>query len=150
LNYVKSKEIKMIRKASAVWNGGLRGGNGRMSSASGVLDNTQYSFSTRFENGIGTNPEELLAAAHAGCFSMALSAELERAELTPESVSTNSTLTFEKTDAGFTITKIHLNVVAKVPGADGETFAQIAESAKSGCPVSRALNTEITMDAKLG
>ena len=140
----------MKRKASAVWNGGLRGGNGRMSSASGVLDDTQYSFSTRFEDGIGTNPEELIAAAHAGCFSMALSAELERAELTPESVSTNSTLTFEKTDAGFTITKIHLDVVAKVPGADPETFAKIAESAKNGCPVSRALNAEITMDAQLG
>jgi osmotically inducible protein OsmC len=121
-----------------------------MSSASGVLDDTQYSFSTRFEDGIGTNPEELIAAAHAGCFSMALSAELERAELTPESVSTNSTLTFEKTDAGFTITKIHLDVVAKVPGADPDSFAKIAESAKSGCPVSRALNAEITMDAQLG
>lgn len=140
----------MKRNASAVWNGGLRGGNGTMSSASGVLENTQYSFSTRFENGIGTNPEELIAAAHAGCFSMALSAELERAELTPESVSTNSTLTFEKTEAGFTITKIHLDVVAIVPGADRETFAQIAENAKRGCPVSRALNAEITMDAQLG
>ena len=140
----------MIRKASAVWNGGLRGGNGRMSSESGVLDNNQYSFTTRFENGTGTNPEELIAAAHAGCFSMALSAELERAELMPESVSTNSTLTFEKTDAGFTITNIHLDVVAEVPGADEDTFAKIAESAKRGCPVSRVLNAEITMDARLG
>ena len=139
----------MKRKASAVWNGGLRGGNGTMSSGSGVLSETQYSFSTRFENGIGTNPEELIAAAHAGCFSMALSAELEKAELTPESVNTNSTLTFEKTDAGFTITKIHLDVLAKVPGADAETFAKIAEGAKGGCPVSRVLNAEITMDAKL-
>ena len=139
----------MKRKASAVWNGGLKGGNGEMSSDSGVLSDTQYSFSTRFENGTGTNPEELIAAAHAGCFSMALSAELERADLTPESVSTNSTLTFEKTDAGFTITTIHLDVVAKVPGADAETFAKIAEGAKSGCPVSRALNAEITLDAKL-
>ncbi len=139
----------MKRKASAVWNGGLKGGNGTMSSNSGVLSDTQYSFSTRFENGIGTNPEELIAAAHAGCFSMALSAELERAELTPESVSTNVTLTFEKTDAGFTITNSHLEVVAKVPGADEETFAKIAEAAKNGCPISRVLNTEITMDAKL-
>jgi osmotically inducible protein OsmC len=139
----------MKRKASAVWNGGLRGGNGTMSSDSGVLSDTQYSFSTRFENGIGTNPEELIAAAHAGCFSMALSAELERAELTPESVSTNATLTFEKTDAGFTITTIHLDVIAKVPGANTETFAKIAEGAKSGCPVSRALNAEITLSAKL-
>ena len=140
----------MKRKASAVWNGGLRGGNGTMSSESGVLDHIQYSYTTRFENGIGTNPEELIAAAHAGCFSMALSADLERAELTPESVRTNSTLTFEKTDAGFTITKIHLDVVANVPGADEETFAKIAEGAKRGCPVSRVLNAEITMDAKLG
>ena len=140
----------MKRKASAVWNGGLRGGNGMMSSESGVLNNIQYSFTTRFENGIGTNPEELIAAAHAGCFSMALSAELERAERTPESVRTNSTLTFEKTDAGFTITKIHLDVVAKVPGTDEEAFAKIAESAKRGCPVSRVLNAEITMDAQLG
>ena len=140
----------MKRKASAVWNGGLKGGKGTMSSDSGVLADTQYSFSTRFENGIGTNPEELIAAAHAGCFSMALSAELEKADLAAESVSTNSTLTFEKTDAGFTITKIHLDVVAKVPGANAESFAKIAEGAKGGCPVSRVLNAEITMDAKLG
>ncbi len=139
----------MKRNASAVWNGGLRDGNGKMSSGSGVLADTQYSFSTRFENGIGTNPEELIAAAHAGCFSMALSAELEKAGLTPESVSTNSSLTFEKTDAGFTITTIHLDVIANVPGADAETFAKIAEGAKGGCPVSRVLNAEITMDAKL-
>lgn len=139
----------MKRKASAVWHGGLRGGNGSVSSDSGVLANTQYSFSTRFENGAGTNPEELIAAAHAGCFSMALSAELEKADLTPESVSTNATLTFEKTEAGFTITTIHLDVVAKVPGADATKFAEIADAAKSGCPVSRALNAEITLDAKL-
>lgn len=120
-----------------------------MSSDSGVLANTQYSFSTRFEDGIGTNPEELIAAAHAGCFSMALSAELEKADLTPESVSTNSTLSFEKTDAGFTITTIHLDVTAKVPGADAAKFAEIANAAKAGCPVSRALNAEITLDAKL-
>jgi osmotically inducible protein OsmC len=139
----------MKRKASAIWNGGLRDGDGTMSTESGVLDNVQYSFTTRFENGIGTNPEELIAAAHAGCFSMALSAELERADIMPESVSANSTLTFEKTDAGFTITKIHLDVVADVPGTDNETFRKIAENAKVGCPVSRLLNAEITMDAKL-
>ena len=139
----------MKRKASATWNGGLRDGNGTMSSHSGVLSDTQYSFSTRFENGIGTNPEELIAAAHAGCFSMALAAELEGAGFTPESIHTNSTLTFEKTDAGFTITTIHLDVVAKVPGVDADTFAEIAAGAKSGCPVSRVLNAEIMMDAKL-
>ncbi len=139
----------MKRKASAVWNGGLKGGNGKMSSDSGVLSDTQFSFSTRFENGIGTNPEELIAAAHAGCFSMAFSAELEKAGYAPESVSTNSTLSFEKTDAGFTITTIHLDVVASVPGISEEDFNKIAEGAKGGCPVSRALNAEITMDAKL-
>ena len=139
----------MKRKASAVWNGGLKGGNGVMSSDSGVLAKTQYSFSTRFENGIGTNPEELIAAAHAGCFSMALASELEKAGLTPESISTNSTLTFEKTDAGFTITVIHLDVVAKVPDTDATKFAKIANVAKGGCPVSRVLNAEITMAAKL-
>jgi len=139
----------MKRKASAVWNGGLKDGNGKMSSDSGVLSDTQFSFSTRFENGIGTNPEELIAAAHAGCFSMAFSAELEKAGFTAESVSTNSTLTFEKTDAGFTITTIHLDVVASVPGIDAETFANLANGAKAGCPVSRALKAEITLDAKL-
>ncbi len=139
----------MKRKASAVWSGGLKGGKGTISSDSGVLANTQYSFSTRFENGVGTNPEELIAAAHAGCYSMALSAELEKAELTPESVSTTATLTFEKTDAGFTITVSHLDVVANVPGADAAKFAEIAQAAKVGCPISRALNAEITLDAKL-
>ena len=139
----------MKRKASAIWKGGLRGGKGTMSSNSGVLADTQYSFSTRFEDGIGTNPEELIAAAHAGCYSMALSAELEKAELTPESVSTNCTLTFEKTDEGFTITQSHLDVVATVPGADAAKFAEIAKAAKVGCPISRALTAEITLDARL-
>jgi len=140
----------MKRKASAIWNGGLRSGKGSMSTTSGVLADTQYSFSTRFENGIGTNPEELIAAAHAGCYSMALSAELENAGLTPESVSTTATLTFEKTEAGFTITVSHLEVVAVVPGADAVKFAEIANAAKDGCPVSRALTAEITLDARLG
>ena len=139
----------MKRKASAIWHGGLKNGNGKMSSDSGVLADTQYSFSTRFENGIGTNPEELIAAAHAGCFSIAFSSELEKAGYTPESIRANSTLTFEKTDAGFTITTIHLDVVAKVPDVNAETFAEIASAAKGGCPVSRVLNAEITMDAKL-
>ena len=139
----------MKRKASAVWNGGLKGGKGKMSSDSGVLSDTQFSFGTRFENGVGTNPEELIAAAHAGCFSMAFSAELEKAGFSPESVSTNSTLTFEKTDAGFTITTIHLDVVASIPEISEEDFNKIAEGAKGGCPVSRVLNAEITMDAKL-
>jgi len=139
----------MKRKASAAWNGGLRSGKGTMTTDSGVLSETQYSFSTRFENGIGTNPEELIAAAHAGCFSMALSAEIEKAELVPESINTTATLIFEKTEAGFTITAIHLDVTADVPGAGPANFAEIANRAKVGCPISRALNTEITMDAKL-
>jgi lipoyl-dependent peroxiredoxin len=139
----------MERKAGAVWKGGLKDGKGILTSASGVLTQTPYSFSTRFENAKGTNPEELIAAAHAGCFSMALSAELGKAGLTPETISTEATLTMEKKEAGFTITKIHLNVSAKVPGADQAKFQEIANGAKKGCPVSRVLNAEITMNAKL-
>ena len=139
----------MKRKASAVWSGGLKTGKGTISSDSGVLAQTQYSFSTRFENGIGTNPEELIAAAHAGCFSMALAAELEKSDLNAESVNTNATVTFELTDAGFNITTVHLDVLAKVPGADTETFATIAMNAKRGCPVSRVLKANVTMNAKL-
>jgi lipoyl-dependent peroxiredoxin len=139
----------MERKAGAVWKGGLKDGKGIVTTASGVLSKTPYSFSTRFEDGKGTNPEELIAAAHAGCFSMALSAELGKAGLTPETISTEATLTMEKKEAGFTITKIHLEVSAKVPGADQGKFQEVANNAKKGCPVSRVLNAEITMNAKL-
>lgn len=139
----------MKRKASAVWRGGLKDGRGTISSDSGVLKETQYSFSTRFENGIGTNPEELIAAAHAGCFSMALSAQLGEAKITPESIRTVATVTMDKTDAGFTITAVHLDVIAKVPGASQAAFATAANNAKAGCPVSRVLNAKITMDARL-
>lgn len=139
----------MERKASATWRGGLKDGKGIVSSASGVLSNTPYSFHTRFENQPGTNPEELIAAAHAGCFSMALSAQLGNAGLTPERIDTNATLTMEKQDAGFAITKVHLTVRAKVPGADAEKFRTAAEGAKAGCPVSKVLNAQITMDARL-
>jgi osmotically inducible protein OsmC len=139
----------MKRQAAAVWNGDLRGGKGKLTTDSGVLSDTQYSFSTRFEKGVGTNPEELIAAAHAGCFSMALSGEIEKAELTPESINTTATLSFEKTEAGFTITAIHLDVTAKVSGAEQTSFEKIANAAKVGCPISRALNVEISMDAKL-
>ncbi len=139
----------MKRKASAVWEGGLRDGKGTISTASGVLSDTQYSFSTRFEDGIGTNPEELIAAAHAGCFSMALSGQLGNAGLAAESIRTRATVTMEKTDAGFTITAVHLDVTAAVPGASTEAFAKAAGNAKAGCPVSRVLNATITMDAKL-
>lgn len=139
----------MKRKASAVWNGGLKGGRGTLSTDSGVLADSQYSFSTRFEQGAGTNPEELIAAAHAGCFSMALSAQLENAGLTAERIATAATVNMDKTNAGFTITAVHLDVAAKVPGASREQFETAAANAKSGCPVSRVLNAEITMNARL-
>lgn len=139
----------MQRKASAHWSGGLKGGKGTVSTQSGVLNQTQYSFSTRFEDGVGTNPEELIAAAHAGCFSMALSAQLENAGMTAESIDTTANLTLEKTDAGFTITAVHLDVKAKIPGADKAKFDEAAQNAKKGCPVSRVLNANITMDAQL-
>jgi lipoyl-dependent peroxiredoxin len=139
----------MKRSASAVWKGGLKDGKGAISTASGVLADTQYSFSTRFEEGKGTNPEELIAAAHAGCFSMALSAQLGNAGKTAESIQTEATVTMDKTDAGFTITAVHLKVRAKVPGASPPDFQQAAEAAKQGCPVSRVLNATITMETKL-
>ena len=140
----------MQRKASAVWKGGLKDGKGTISAPSGVLKETQYSFSTRFENGQGTNPEELIAAAHAGCFSMALSGQLGGANLTPESISTTVTLSLDKLDSGWAITASHIDVVGKVPGADAATFQKYAEAAEEGCPVSKVLNAKITMSAKLG
>ena len=139
----------MQRKASAEWKGGLKDGKGTVSSASGVLSKTPYSFTTRFENTPGTNPEELIAAAHAACFSMALSGQLGGANLTAESIATSATLTMEKLEAGWTITAVHLDVVAKVPGASAEAFNTAAANAKAGCPVSKVLNAKITMDAKL-
>jgi len=139
----------MQRKASAIWKGGLKDGKGSVSSASTVLNNTPYSFSTRFENTPGTNPEELIAAAHAACFSMALSAQLGGANLTPSSIETSATLTMDKLDAGWTITAVHLDVVGKVPGADDAKFQELAGNAKAGCPVSKVLNAKITMSAKL-
>ena len=139
----------MQRKAGAVWKGGLKDGKGTLTTESGVLRATPYSFSTRFEGVKGTNPEELIAAAHAGCFSMALSAELGKAGLTPDTISTEAAITLEKKDQGFTITKSHLEVTGKVPGADQAKFQEIANAAKKGCPVSRVLNAEITMNARL-
>jgi lipoyl-dependent peroxiredoxin len=139
----------MQRKASAVWTGGLKDGKGLLSAPGGVLNNTQYSFTTRFENAPGTNPEELIAAAHAGCFSMALSAQLGGGNLTPESISTTVTLSLDKLDSGWTITASHIDVVGKVPGADAATFQKYAEAAEKGCPVSKVLNAKITMNAKL-
>src|SRR6202451_3481700 len=125
----------MERKASAVWKGGLKDGKGTISAPGGVLKDTPYSFTTRFENTPGTNPEELIAAAHAACFSMALSAQLGAANLTPSSIETSDTLSLEKLDSGWTITAIHLDTVGHVPGADDATFQKIAEGAKANCPV---------------
>ena len=139
----------MQRTATAHWSGGLKDGTGTVSTQSGVLKQTQYSFSTRFENGIGTNPEELIAAAHAGCFTMALSAQLGNAGMTAESIDTTATLSLDKTDAGFSITKVHLDVKAKIPGADKAKFDEAAQNAEKGCPVSRVLKAEITMSAQL-
>jgi len=139
----------MKRKASARWQGGLKDGKGTISTESGVLSDTQYSFSTRFEEGTGTNPEELIAAAHAGCFTMALSGQLGNAGLTAESLATAAIVTMEKLDAGWTVSKVHLDVTAKIPGADEQAFQTAANNAKAGCPISRLLNAEITMDAKL-
>ena len=139
----------MKRNAQAEWRGGLKDGQGTISTDSGVLENTQYSFSTRFEEGRGTNPEELIAAAHAGCFSMALSGQLGNAGLTAESIRTTASVKLEKTDAGFTITEVHLNVAARVPGASQEQFETATNNAKAGCPVSRVLNAKITLEATL-
>lgn len=139
----------MKRKSSAVWKGGLKDGKGTISTDSGVLSSTQYSFSTRFEQGVGTNPEELIAAAHAGCFSMALSGQLGNAGMIAENINTTATVSLDKTDAGFTITAVHLDVRARIPGADQQAFEKAANNAKAGCPVSRLLNAQITMDAKL-
>ena len=139
----------MIRKASAEWNGGLKDGKGKISTDSGVLKETQYSFSTRFEDGIGTNPEELIAAAHAGCFSMALSGQLGNAGLTADSIRTTASVKLDKVEGGFAITNVHLEVRARVPNADEAAFTTAANNAKAGCPISKLLNAEITMDAKL-
>ena len=139
----------MKRKGSAHWEGGIRDGRGTVSTDSGVLAEAQYSFSTRFEEGKGTNPEELIAAAHAGCFSMALSKQLGDAGMTAESIDTTATVSLEKSDAGFSITRVHLDVTARIPGADASAFQKAADNAKAGCPVSRLFNAEIPMDAKL-
>jgi osmotically inducible protein OsmC len=139
----------MKRSASAHWAGGLKDGKGSVSTESGVLANTQYSFGTRFENGPGTNPEELIAAAHAGCFSMALSGQLGNAGLTAEAIDTSATVSFEKLEAGWTVTEVHLKLKAKVPGADKAAFETAAANAKAGCPISRLLNAKITLDAEL-
>ena len=139
----------MQRNSSAVWKGGLKDGKGTVSTGSGALADAPYSFASRFESGGATDPEELIAAAHAGCFSMALSGQLGQAGIKPERIATTATVTLEKTDAGFTVTTVHLAVRAKVPGADKAAFEKAANDAKSGCPISRLLNAKITMEAVL-
>jgi osmotically inducible protein OsmC len=139
----------MKRTGSAVWKGGLKDGKGTVSAQSGVFKDVQYSFSARFENGIVTNPEELIAAAHAGCFSMALSGQLGEAGIKADSINTTATVNLEKTEAGFTITSVHLDVTVTAPKADRAAFEKAANNAKAGCPVSRALNVKIDMEARL-
>jgi osmotically inducible protein OsmC len=139
----------MKSTASAVWKGNLREGNGVVSAASGIVKQAAYTFATRFEGKKGGNPEELIAAAHAGCFSMALSGELGKQNLTPESIETTCTITLEILDKGPTIVSSHLETKAKVPGASADVFRQAAETAKANCPISRLLNTTISLDAKL-
>lgn len=139
----------MKRTASAHWQGDLKSGKGDVSTASGVLSKSQYSFSTRFEQGKGTNPEELLAAAHAGCFTMALSAQLGNAGLTAQSIDTECVINLEKQPDGFAITESHLDVKAKVPGATPEQFDTAVNAAKAGCPVSKLYKTNITLSAQL-
>jgi lipoyl-dependent peroxiredoxin len=128
---------------------GFEGRKGLLSTESGVLRDTPYSFTTRFEGEKGTNPEELIAAAHAGCFTMALSGELGKAGLVPETLKTTATVTLDKLEGGWTVTGSHLEVVGKIPGASADAFQKAAEAAEKGCPISRLLNTKITMEAKL-
>src|ERR1700738_3812875 len=135
----------MKRNASAIWQGGIKDGKGTISTASGILSNTQYSYSARFENGAGTNPEELLAAAHAGCFAMALSAQLGQAGMTAERIDVTATITLDKVEGGFSITESHPALKAKIPGADKAAFDTAVNNAKTGCPVSKLFNTKITL-----
>jgi lipoyl-dependent peroxiredoxin len=139
----------MKRSASAVWKGGLRDGKGTLSTESGVLSNTPYNFRMRFENEKGTNPEELVAAAHAGCFSMALSMILEQSGMKPESIETTAHVSLDQVEGGFAVTSSHLQTTVKIPNADKAAFDKAAETAKAGCPISKLLNAKITLDAKL-
>lgn len=137
------------RNGSAVWSGGIKDGKGAVSTGSGALKDAQYGFNTRFEDGPGTNPEELIGAAHAGCFTMALSGQLGKAGMTAQELRTTATVSMEKEGDGFTITAVHLDLVAKIPGASQEAFDQAANTAKENCPVSKLLNANITMSSRL-
>lgn len=137
------------RDGSAVWSGGIKDGKGKVSTGSGALKDQPYGFNTRFEDAPGTNPEELIGAAHAGCFTMALSGQLGQAGLTADELRTKATVSMEKVEGGFSITAVHLELVAKIPGATQEAFDKAATTAKENCPVSKLLNAKITLDAKL-
>ena len=141
--------MKIVKNASAVWQGGIKDGGGTISTETGVLKQAPYGFKARFEGGPGTNPEELIGAAHAGCFSMAFSLMLTEAGLKPEKIETSAAVTLEKVGDGFEITSSHLEVVASIPGIDQAKFDEIANKAKAGCPVSKLMNTTITMNARL-
>ena len=137
------------RNGSAVWSGGIKDGKGAVTTGSGALKDAQYGFNTRFEDGPGTNPEELIGAAHAGCFTMALSGQLGKAGMTAQELRTTATVSMEKEGDGFTITAVHLDLVAKIPGASQEAFDQAANTAKENCPVSKLLNADITLSSRL-
>jgi len=139
----------MKRTATAEWHGGLKDGKGAISTQSGVLAKTQYSFGTRFDQGIGTNPEGLIAAAHAGCFAMALSGQLGEAKMVAESINVTATVSLENVETGWTITESHLDLKAKIPGADRDAFEAAAKKAKAGCPISKLMTAKVTMDATL-
>jgi osmotically inducible protein OsmC len=143
------KESAMSTFGSAVWSGGIRDGKGAISTKSGALKDYPYGFASRFEGKPGTNPEELLGAAHAGCFTMALSKMLGDAGMTAEKMETQADVTLEKQGEGFAITAVHLTLKAKIPGADEAKFKDVANKAKAGCPVSKLFNTKITLDASL-
>ena len=141
--------MKINRSASAAWAGGLKDGKGSISTESGALSAYPYGFAARFEGKKGTNPEELLGAAHAGCFTMALSLILAEAKLTATQMDTTAKVTLEQVEGGFAITAVHLTLKARIPGTDQKTFEELANKAKAGCPVSKVLKADITMDAKL-
>jgi osmotically inducible protein OsmC len=147
--YIENWSLEMIKKGSAAWKGSLKEGTGSISTETGVLKNAPYGFKARFEDGPGTNPEELIAAAHSACYSMALSAGLDKAGFTADSIETSAAVRLEKVGDGFAITHSDLICVAKVPNIDDRTFQEIAEQTKSGCPVSKVLNAKISLAAKL-
>ena len=141
--------MSIKKTASAHWQGGIKDGKGRISTQSGALSETPYGFNTRFEGQPGTNPEELIGAAHAGCFSMALAKELGEAGMIAESIDTQAEVTLDKADGGFVISAVHLSLRARIPGADRDAFEQAVETAKNGCPVSKVLNAEISLQVVL-